>query len=230
MKKFLKGMHKDVERVDMPEGTFRDALNANLYFTKASIVNEQGNSLVGGYAYPNFTIDNIIGQCTLEDGRIVIFAIDSCPSDDGAHIIALANPKLNTYQVLYRNNALNFQKDYTIEAEAKVDSKGQIKVYFTDNYIKRLVDTSTGIDYIDDYNPPRVFDVTRQLEYINTFNNVSPADQTRLYGEDVYNVDKLDLFLHSGDIPEFTTVDIVEGGGVNVGTYHLALAYMDDDR
>lgn len=230
MKKFLKGMHKDVERVDTPEGTFRDALNANLYFTKASIVNEQGNSLIGDYTYPNFPIDNIIGQCTLEDGRIVLFAIDSCPSDDGTHIIALVNPKLNTYQVLYRNNALNFQKDYTIEAEAKVDSKGQTKVYFTDNYIKRLVDTSTGIDYIDDYNPPRVFDVTKQLDYINTFSNISPANQTILYGEDVYNVDKLDLFLHSGDIPEFTTVDIVEGGGVNVGTYHLALAYMDDDR
>ena len=223
-------MHKDVERVDMPEGTFRDALNANLYFTKASIVNEQGNSLIGNYTYPNFPIDNIIGQCTLEDGRIVIFAIDSCPSDDGTHIIALVNPKLNTYKVLYRDNALNFQKDYTIEAEAKVDSKGQIKVYSTDNYIKRLVDTSTGIDYIDDYNPPRVFDVTRQLDYINTISSPSPADQTKLYGEDGYNVDKLDLFLHSGDIPEFTTVDIVEGGGVNTGTYHLALAYMDDDR
>ena len=224
-------MHKDAERVDMPEGTFRDALNANLYFTKASIVNEQGNSLVGSYSYPSFPIDNIIGQCTLEDGRIVIFAIDSCPGEvEGTHIIALADPSLNTYQVLYRNNDLNFQKDYTIEATSKVDSKGQIKVYFTDNYIKRLTDSATGIDYIDDYNPPRVFDVSKQLAHIDAVSNVSPADQNKLYGDENYTVDKLDLFMHSGEIPEFTTVDIVEGGGVNTGTYHLALAYMDEDR
>ena len=221
MKKFLKGMHKDAERVDMPESTYRDALNANLYFTKGSVVNEQGNSLVGSYTYP---IDNIIGQCALEDGRIVIFAIDSYPDGD-QDIIALADPNLNTYQVLYRNSGLNFQKDYTIEATSKVDSKGQIKVYFTDNYIRRLTDAVTGIDYVDDYNPPRVFDVTKQLESLGV-----PSDPTVLYGDVAYTVDKLDLFMHSGSIPEFTNVEIVEGGGVNSGTYHLALAYMDEDR
>lgn len=34
MKKFIKGMVKDPERVDQPEATYRDALNANLYIQK----------------------------------------------------------------------------------------------------------------------------------------------------------------------------------------------------
>ena len=68
MKKFLKGMHKDANRVDLPEGTYRDALNANLYMTKGAVVNEQGNTLIGTYDSPNFPIINIIGQCALEDG------------------------------------------------------------------------------------------------------------------------------------------------------------------
>ena len=225
-------MHKDAERVDMPESTYRDALNANLYFTKGSVVNEQGNISIGSYLssiHPN--ISNMIGQCVLEDGRIVIFAIDEgVNSSDDTHVISIVDPKLNTYRVLYRNKELNFQKNYTIEATAKVDSKGQIKVYFTDNYISRLTDGPTGIDYIDDYNPPRVFDVTKQIEYLDTPGVVLPQAQTNLYGNPDFTVDKLDLFLHSGSIPEFTTIDIVEGGGVISGTYHLALAYMDNDR
>ncbi len=222
-------MHKDAERVDMPESTYRDALNANLYFTKGSVVNEQGNISIGTYSDLNPEIVNIIGQCVLEDGRIVIFAIDNGPIRNN-HVISIADPKLNTYRVLYRDLALNFQKDYTIEATAKVDSKGQIKVYFTDNYISRLIDSPTGIDYIDDFNPPRVFDVTKQIKYLDTPGVDMPAGQTRLYGNSEFTVDKLDIFMHSGDIPEFTTVNIIEGGGVISGTYHLALAYMDEDR
>jgi len=231
VKKFLKGMHKDAERVDMPEGTYRDALNANFYYTKGAVVNEQGNKLIGDYSSPNYPIISIIGQCALEDGRIVIFGIDDNRDLNGNNIIALATPKQNRYEVLYRNNALNFQEDYTIEATAKIDSKNQIKVYFTDNYISKVVEPNTGIEYIDEYNPPRVFDVTAQLNYISSIQNPTTFDQIILYTtEESYTVDKLDLFLHSGFIPEFTTVNIVEGGGVVSGTYHLALAYMDDDR
>ena len=231
MKKFLKGMHKDAERVDMPEGTYRDALNANLYYTKGSIVNEQGNTLVGEYLPPNFPIQNIIGQCALQDGRILVCAIDTNPDTNGNNVISLVTPKQNKYEVLYRNNDLNFQVNYTIEATAKIDSKNKIKVYLTDNYISKIVEPSTGIEYIDEYNPPRVFDVSKQLEYLSTLQTVTTADQTVLYSatED-YTIDKLDIFMNSGFIPEFTDIEIVEGGGVLSGTYHLALAYVDEDR
>lgn len=231
MKKFLKGMHKDAERVDMPDGTYRDALNANLYYTKGAIVNEQGTVLVGEYNSPNFPIQNIIGQCALEDGRIIVFAIDTNPDTNGTNVISLVTPKQNKYEVLYRNDDLNFQPNFTIEATAKIDSKNKIKVYFTDNYISKLVEPETGIEYIDEYNPPRVFDISKQLEYLQTIPTVTTADQTVLYTADEnFTVDKLDIFMNAGFIPEFTTVNIIEGGGVLSGTYHLALAYVDEDR
>jgi hypothetical protein len=214
MRKFVKGMVKDPERVDQPEGTFRDALNANLYYQKGAIVNEQGNKLIADVTP---TITNIIGQCPLEDGRVVLFAID-----EQSHIISLVSPKNGLYTVLYRNNDLNFQPDHTIEATAKVDTQGNVLVYFTDNYIVRKTEVNTGIDYIDDYNPPRVFNVTKQL------NNLS-AGESVLYGYPEYNVDKLDLFLNAGLIPQFDEVHIEDGGGVVSGTYHLALAYSDED-
>jgi hypothetical protein len=71
MNKFIRGMYKDSERVDQIEGTYRDALNLNLYVAKGALVNEGGNAL----AYSNELDDweDIIGQCNLEDGRIVIF-------------------------------------------------------------------------------------------------------------------------------------------------------------
>lgn len=127
--------------------------------------------------------------------------------------------KNGTYNVLYRNNDLNFQPDHTIEATAKVDTQGNILVYFTDNYLVRKVEPNTGISYIDDFNPPRVFNLTQQESSLETV----------LYNNVEYNVDKLDLFLHAGTIPQFNEVRIEDGGGVVSGTYHLALAYVDED-
>ena len=221
MKKFMQGMHKDVERVDQPEGSYRDALNATLYYRKGAIVNEQGTISVGVQEFP---ITNIIGQCVLEDDRIVLFAIDASPENN--NIIAVVYPKVKSYTVIYRNNDLNYQPSNPIEATSKIDSKNQIKVYFTDNYISKLTNPETGIEYLDDYNPPRVFDVTKQEVYL-----AQPgASNTILYGNNNFNIDKLDLFMHSGLIPEFIDVDIKEGGGAISGTYHLAIAYVDEDR
>ena len=39
----LKGMLKDTGRMDQVDGTYRDALNANLYVSKGAVVNETGN-------------------------------------------------------------------------------------------------------------------------------------------------------------------------------------------
>jgi hypothetical protein len=214
MKKFIKGMVKDPERVDQPESTFRDALNANMYLQKGAIANELGNKLVANISP---AIVNHIGQVALEDGRIVLFCIDTV-----GHVISILNPKSQEYTVLYRNNALNFQPDHTIEATAKVNTQGDVLVYFTDNYLVRLTDSATGIGYIDDFNPPRVFNVSKQLQNLS-------SGVTVLYGNAEYNIDKLDLFLHSGEIPQFNEVQIEDGGGVVSGTYHLALAYVDED-
>lgn len=216
MKKFIGGMVKDPERVDQPEGSYRDALNANLYYHKGAVVSEQGTTAftnVGG-----FTVDNIIGQCSLKDGRIVIF-FNYTFSGNPTSAISVADPTTLQNEIIYRNAELNFQPSNTIEATSKIDVNGNILVYFTDNYLVKTTEPVTGIEYISDFNPPRVINITRQQE--SNINN--------LYNETDYDVNKLDIFMNAGEIPEFTDIKIEEGGGVVSGTYHLALAYVDED-
>ena len=216
MKKFTAGMVKDPERVDQPEGTYRDALNANLYYQKGAVVNEQGTTVIkntGGFA-----IDNIIGQCPLKDGRIVLFfnyTVNALPTS----AISVVDPSAKSNTIIYRNAELNFQPSNTIEATSKIDVNGEVLVYFTDNYLKRETEPNTQIEYITEYNPPRVINITRQSKSI----------VTRLYNNPDYTVQKLDLFMNAGYIPVFNGISIEEGGGVVSGTYHLALAYVDED-
>lgn len=217
MKKFIAGMVKDPERVDQPEGTYRDALNANLYYQKGAIVNEHGT--VGFNNKPSHSIESVIGSCPLKDGRIVLF-YNTTIGQQPTCAISVVNPITKLNKIIYHNPDLNFQTSNTIEATSKIDINGNFLVYFTDNYIKRAVESATGIEYIREYNPPRVINITRQEE--NTI-------ISNLYGNSEYTVEKLDLFLNAGFIPEFGDVSIEEGGGVVSGTYHLAVAYVDED-
>ena len=216
MKKFIGGMVKDPERVDQPEGSYRDALNANLYYQKGAVVNEQGTSPITNVT--GFVVDNIIGQCPLTDGRIVLFFNYTFQSNSTS-AIGIVNPSLGQHTVLYRDAQLNFQPSNTIEATTKIDVNGNVLVYFTDNYILKATDEFTGIEYISEYNPPRVINITRQ----------ETSNVSSLYSNEDYTVEKLDLFLNAGFIPEFRDIQIEEGGGVVSGTYHLALAYVDED-
>ena len=225
MNKFIKGMYKDSERVDQIEGTYRDALNANLYVSKGAVVNETGNVIAYTIRLDEWT--DIIGQCNLEDGRIVVF-YKRVKKTGGASISAIGvlNPREQTFKELYINDDLNFQADHTIEAMEKISSTKDVLIYFTDNYINRQVDEATGISYVAENNPPRVFNLSKQERHVDaTGGNVEVLyDEIRFY-----NVDKLDLFLNTGNIPQFLDVSIEEGGGVVSGTYHLALAYVDED-
>ena len=225
MNKFIKGMYKDSERVDQIEGTYRDALNANLYVSKGAVVNETGNVIAYTIRLDEWT--DIIGQCNLEDGRIVVF-YKRVKKTGGASISAIGvlNPREQSFKELYINDDLNFQADHTIEAMEKISSTKDVLIYFTDNYINRQVDEATGISYVAENNPPRVFNLSKQERHVDT----TEGDVEVLYDENrLYNVDKLDLFLNTGNIPQFLDVSIEEGGGVVSGTYHLALAYVDED-
>jgi hypothetical protein len=145
MKKFIGGMVKDPERVDQPEGSYRDALNANLYYLKGAVVNEQGTSPIVNVG--SFTIDNIIGQCPLTDGRIVLF-FNYTFQGSSTSAISIVNTSLKENTIIYRDAQLNFQAPNTIEATTKIDVNGNVLVYFTDNYILKETDPFTNIEYI----------------------------------------------------------------------------------
>jgi hypothetical protein len=213
VKKFLKGMHKDAERVDMPEGTYRDALNANANYLKGAITNEHGTVQVGN------VIISPVGQVALDDNNFCVFGIDLNANTSG---IVLCNPTENTTTLLYVSDDLNFSLQHPIEATFKRNSKKDIFVYFTDNKYEEV--ETDAYTYVTDNNPPRVFNISRQLRALAD----NAANVFSLYGENL-TIDILDLFPNPGTLARIDGVEIVDGGGLNTAAYHLALSYVDED-
>ena len=140
-----------------------------------------------------------------------------------------------TYDI---NANLNFDIEHPIEGTYKINSKGELIVYWT-----------------DDFNPPRSLNITRQLDtasYTSVTDPNTPVglnevnDPTHIhyyanhiYGKLIYNtnineftvnkdyIDRLNLFPHSGPVPHVDFKTINSGGGLATGTYQLAIAYAD---
>jgi len=228
--KFIKGMNKDTARIDQIDGTFRDALNAVIDSDKGAITSEQGNSISAILKDPNVNrFFNVVGQIALPNDDFLVFGAitETGVSYSGIFYIDVS---AQTSRMLYSTNQnsvngdLAFDVEHPITGEFRVSPTGEIITYFTDNKYTETTEPATGIQYISQYNPPRVFNVTRQIEYLD-----GGGIETNLYSATSANVSILNLFMDSGRIPEFKSVEILQGGGVESGTYYLGIAYADKD-
>jgi len=218
-KRFIKGLFKDTAHIDQPEGTWRYAKNAIVNNKKGSLSNEGGTELAGHLGQNPTTgaqNDKVIGKIEVNDNRVVLFVID---------VVNTLNPRSeigiwenNTYTILYNPDIvttgidLNFKETHPIQGTFKIDSKGDLVVYFT-----------------DDLNPPRAFNVDRQIRE-------SGSTVEHLYGLVPNDVEILNLFPHAGSVPHIELEDLIthqasilEGGGLLTAVYYLALAYVDAD-
>jgi hypothetical protein len=230
--KFLKGMNKDTGLADQVDGTYRDALNAVVDINKGAISNEFGNKLV--QSLPTGFLP--VGQIALPNDNFIIFANKvntSTPSGvitDSTSTIFLIDTSTNILFPLLTTSTtdaaghLNFDIDNPITGEFRVSPTGEIIIYFTDNKYKFTVEPVTKIEYPEYYNPPRVFNTTRQQIFLST-----GGTSNKLYTSTGQNITMLNMFMDSGRIPEFNAASIVEGGGVVTGAYYLAIAYADKD-
>jgi len=219
MKKFVKGMSKDTSRADQPEGTYRDALNAVVNIETGTVNNEYGTTTTAG------ALIDVIGAIPIDEGRVIFLGLDS--SD--VSTIAMADPTKGTSRTLYKNSALNFKRSHPIAGEYRKDTKNDIIIYFTDNYYEFDEDINEAT-YVSKYNPPRTFNVTRQLQAFATEEAEGETPNINLlYGEFNYNVDKLTLFPDVGTHTRIKNAYVREGGACVAATYHLALAYADED-
>ena len=244
-KKFLKGLFKDTAPLDQPAGTWRYAKNMILNDTAGAVSNEGGNELSGYLGDP--VVDSfyrtigdpdakLVGKVQVDNDKVVLFSINVTQFNSGqAHFSEIGIWVNGKYSVLFRPNInnfpthlLNFNTNYPIEGTFKIDSKGDLVVYWT-----------------DDTNPPRAFNVSRQERWLT--NNVTTVDPYEwLYGIDpstshLDHLNLLNLFPNSGPIPHIFLHDIywadptfqksvTTGGGLLTGVYHLGLAYVDDDQ
>ena len=232
-KRFIKGLFKDTGNIDQPEGSWRHARNMVLNEKDGSVSNEGGTSLGGHLGTNNQTgaqNDKVIGAIEVDNDRTVLFITDVATALNPRSEIGIWEK--DAYTPLFKpelvspngqlTNDLNFKEDNPIEGTFKINPKGDLIVYWT-----------------DDFNPPRAFNVDRQLRESTTI--------TELYGIsglDLDNIDILNLFPYSGPVPHIDVLSnvglissitglyqtsVIEGGGLLTAVYYLALAYVDDD-
>lgn len=247
--KFIKGMFKDTGQMDQIDGTYRDALNLIVDDKKLLVGNEYGNVEIAELGFqislPGGTSENIktdpIGQIALLDDNFIVFGVGSFTIPAFGLIKVSAIYKVNvatrTATVLYyttdkdlstglpnTKGDLRFDIDYPVTGEFRESPAQETIIYFTDNKYTFIQDPATNIEYVSEYNPPRVFNVTKQEQSLPT--SANPAN---LYGN-FSRAEFLNLFMDAGRIPEFSTISILKGGGVVTGAYYLGIAYADDDK
>lgn len=248
--KFVKGMIKDTGRIDQVDGTYRDALNLIIDDLRGNVANEYGtinvanlivlNIPLAGGGFQNVNIDPI-GQVALLDDNFIIFGAGQFTTGALFTVRVSSIHKVNistrTATVLYyttdvdpitnipsRFGDLNFDINHPVTAELRESPVQEQIVYFTDNRYNFAIDPNTDIEYVASFNPPRVFNISKQEDSLNF-----SFDTNNLYGNSS-RVDFLNLFMDSGRIPEFSGTSILKGGGVVTGAYYLGVSYADDDK
>ena len=214
-KRFLKGLFKDTAHIDQPEGTWRYARNTILNEKKGSIANENGNE----FSTRIPLLDVVLGIVEVTNDKAIIFYLDSSGNS------AVGKWEADVFQRVYNPNVtlhgdkvdLKFNQSNPIEGTFNINPKGELLVYWT-----------------DDLNPPRVINVTLQLEGNPArIYNINPATSH------ANHIDLLILFPNSGPVPHVDLLEISllgdtlqlstkEGGGLLTGVYYLSLAYVDD--
>ena len=244
MGKYIKGLSKDTGHMDQPEGTWRYARNIQIHPVDGVLSNEHGMELLTKPGKPGLPdVTNIlpegsivIGSIEINDDRIILFLTFNTTFTDlafdfeyNSEIGILEN---DSYTTLFRPNRdtvnttvsltgtdfnLNFNQNHFIEGTYKINPDGELFVYWVDNV-----------------NPPRAMNITRQQEWLNNSGGVGQAFE-RLYGLDPESTSNpshirmLDLFPSSGPVPHVEFNSISPGGNLLTGVYFLALAYVDRD-
>lgn len=228
--KFIKGMNKDTGLMDQVDSSYRDAINALMDINKGSISNEFGTALESTLVVPGQTgIFEPVGVIAIPNDNFVVCTANTTMN---ASCIFYVDSNLHTFKPILLTTTssakghLNFSKEYPVTGEYRVSPTGEVIIYFTDNKFTLSKNPETKIEYISEYNPPRILNVTRQLNLATTTGIFTDLYQA---GANANSIRMLNLFMDSGRIPEFDSIKILQGGGIESGTYFLGVAYADKD-
>lgn len=204
-----KGLFTDTNEEFQPDGTYRFALNAQLSTNtgeKGALTNEEGNKKC-----VNLQDDgaHVIGDCLLNDGRVVLFIVHSSNFPTiGAHsAIAIQNENC-TLDYLIQTDCLDFQTTDVINCEFKIQSGCDLIIYFTDRRSKY-----------------KTINLSKLPEYVKEGRTLANAN-TKISGEFGWDCG---LFNFNPDynVPRIDLLQVGAGGRLRVGTYFIAIQYKD---
>tara|TARA_R110002012_G_scaffold24825_2_gene82505 strand:+ start:1292 stop:8206 length:6915 start_codon:yes stop_codon:yes gene_type:complete len=242
MGRFTKGLAKDTSPADQPPGTFRFARNTIINKVDGAISNEGGNKAVhkigrhtGSGIADGYTV---IGAIEITDDRIVLFSVNRFVIFDpttgaGEEHEDYGRSEIGVYQEGDYKTVLNLRLEYddtalpNIDTDLKFDPAHPIHGTYKINAKKDLI-----VYFTDNHNPPRSLNVSRQMR--NEFGG-GGTKWEKIYDvnpKTSFNknyVDRINLFHHSGPVPEIDFKSINSGGGLTTAVYQLALAYVDVD-
>jgi len=209
--RLIGGLFKDTSHVDQPSGSYRHAKNMTINTIYGANSVEFGNKKIADVS----SIGIVIGTIPLDDDRVVYFVLNGSISEIGllvgetySTIFSPTSPQATNTNGQLIDVDLKFSPSNPIKGTYKLQADGDIVVYWT-----------------DDLNPPRAFNVTRQLV----------SSSNLLYGKDPATspdtafINQLNLFPHAGPVPHLGLKGVFSGGGCKTGVYYIAVGYADED-
>ena len=243
MGRFTKGLSKDTAPADQPPGTFRFARNVIINKVDGAISNEGGNKIVTkiGRSLGSFQVADgytVIGAIEITDDRIVLFSVNKFVVMDptigtGEKHEDYGRSEIGVYQEGDYKTVLNLKLEYedtvipNIDTDLKFDPEHPIHGTYKINAKKDLI-----IYFTDNHNPPRSLNVSRQMRNSHGDGGMKWEKIYDVNPKTSFNknyVDRINLFHHSGPVPDITFKSINSGGGLTTAVYQLALAYVDVD-
>lgn len=198
--KIFRGLFKDSDEKDQPEGTVRFALNAvkesdngeySTYSTEESL--QELDVLPLGYI--------LLGKCYISNNKIALLSVSG---DNSVSEIGIFDANTDTYTT-HVNDATSPLKN-----KLKFDVVNQIDVIY-----RLRGGCKDTIYWTDDKNPPRYYDFSSPESF---------KDQLGNWVAGKFNLQKV-----YDKIPEFTNVTVEESGGnILPGSYNISIQLVDE--
>lgn len=201
MKKLVKGLRRDENKLDQLEGSWCDARNIVITKANGTISNENGFDDITPTGYPN---KKLIGVIVTNTKKVHFFGSTNAADSE----IGIIDENLN-YTTIIIDSLLNFHEDHPIQ--------GVFQYKFNNNLVIAWTDSTNG-----KWNPYRILNLDCIPFGIEPDYSITPADLNKAEA-------LLSLF-PKVSVPSIDTFSVIQAGGnLTTGAYYFIIGYTLED-